>query len=190
MVKLRVGKYTLLLGTDTDASQLFDAHLATLSESWSDERRAGNGYYAFELLVHDRSEVPILHLTHSTHRAYGWPEVLMVPETDVLLVASGQTIESFDLAKRIKIERYDDNWAGLWGLSRHGDFVVAQAEVELAVWSLAGKKVWAAFADPPHKYTVDGNVLKLVDFRGKHTFDLGTGTRLSTDPTTTINSPE
>jgi hypothetical protein len=40
-----------------------------------------------------------------------------------------------------------------------------EAELELAVWNLEGKKLWATFVEPPYAYHVAGTTI-VVDVMG------------------------
>jgi len=189
MLRVSAGQFTLSMGIDSPEWLLPTPIRASLNENWESGGLDPNHRYDFTLMVQAGTE-PVLFLRHAGSRFNGWPLVLLVLKTGVLFVSSQEEIGTFDLNQRTPVERRKLPCPLIWRLDQHGTAVVVQSEMELAVWDLNGKRIWETFADPPHKYSVDGNVLKLVDFRGTYTFDLLTGNRLSTDPTTTINSPE
>ncbi len=102
------------------------------------------------------------------------PGALIVPETDVLFVGAGERLLAYDLSrpKRLWV---DDTSCGFWRWRQHQNIVLMSAELELAAWSVNGKKLWTAFVEPPWDYTVRGKCIEL-DVMGKKTiFDLAAG---------------
>ncbi len=95
------------------------------------------------------------------------PGVLLVPETGVIFIGAGERILAYDLAepRRLWEDKAD---TGFWGWQRHGEAVVMSAELELAAWSLSGKKLWTTFVEPPWSYIVAGERVDL-DVMGKKT---------------------
>jgi hypothetical protein len=88
------------------------------------------------------------------------PGILLVPETKLLLVGAGGRLLAYDLS-RFALLWEDVADTGFWGWCRHRDVIVMSAELELAAWDLAGKKLWSTFVEPPWNYSVEEMALKL-----------------------------
>jgi hypothetical protein len=110
-----------------------------------------------------------------------FPGVLVVPETARMFVGAGERILCYDLAAPARLWESSVD-AGFWVWSRHGDLVVMAAELELAAWTLDGKKSWTTFVEPPWSYAVaDGNVT--LDVMGQLSeFPLASGPQLAAAP--------
>ena len=69
----------------------------------------------------------------------------------------------------------DDAEVGFLDWQRHADVVVMSAELELAAWSLDGKKLWTTFVEPPWTYTVTAGQVELDVMGNRSRFDLRRG---------------
>jgi len=61
---------------------------------------------------------------------------------------------------------------------RPAALVVMSAELELAAWDLAGRKLWTTFVEPPWQYTVEDGSIHLDVMGTKSQFDLERGPKL------------
>jgi hypothetical protein len=102
------------------------------------------------------------------------PGAFVVPESHLLLVGAGTRLLAYDLhlLRRIWEDVAD---TGFWGWKRHNDVVVMSAELELAAWTLEGRKLWSTFVEPPWEYDVRGTRLHLDVMGTKSVFDLKLG---------------
>ncbi len=86
------------------------------------------------------------------------PGVLLVPEAGVLFVGAGERLLAYDLTGPARLWE-DGAECGFWSWQQHGDVVLMSAELELAAWDTAGRKLWTTFVEPPWTYRVeDGRV--------------------------------
>ena len=102
------------------------------------------------------------------------PGALLVPETNLLFVGAGTRLLAYDLRGSHRLWE-DAADTGFWGWKRHGDVVVMSAELELAAWTLEGRKLWSTFVEPPWEYDVQGARLHLDVMGTKSVFDLRNG---------------
>ncbi len=88
------------------------------------------------------------------------PGALFVPETSVLFIGAGERLLAYDLKnpRRIWEDRAD---CGFWRWHRHEGFVLMAAELEFAVWSSDGHKLWTTFVEPPWDFQVSGSSVRL-----------------------------
>ena len=93
------------------------------------------------------------------------PGVLVVPETEVLFLGAGTQLLAFDLGTPSQLWE-DVADVCFWRWRRHADIVLMSAELELAAWSLKGRKLWTTFAEPPWSYSIEDGLVKL-DVMGK-----------------------
>jgi hypothetical protein len=103
-----------------------------------------------------------------------YPGTFLVPETRLLFVGAGTRLLAYDLQGLMRIWE-DDADTGFWGWKRHGDVIVMSAELELAAWTLDGKKLWSTFVEPPWTYSVLGARVHLDVMGTKSVFDIGNG---------------
>lgn len=102
------------------------------------------------------------------------PGALLVPETKLLFVGAGPRLLAYKLdgPQRLWEDVAD---CGFWSWSRHGGYVLMSAELELAAWDIAGRKLWTTFVEPPWEYKVVGDEMHL-DVMGRLTrFPLADG---------------
>jgi hypothetical protein len=87
--------------------------------------------------------------------------------------------ECYDLAqpRRLWSDQAD---TGFWSWPRHADTILMSAELELAAWDLAGRKLWTTFVEPPWEYAAEAGTV-LLDVMGKKScFPLTTGPTMAT----------
>lgn len=102
------------------------------------------------------------------------PGVALVPETDLLFVGAGTRLLAYDLSGPVRLWE-DVADCGFWGWSRHGEYVVMSAELEIASWDLHGRKLWSAEVEPPWSYSVQNDVAHLDVMGKERSFKLATG---------------
>jgi len=103
-----------------------------------------------------------------------YPGAFLVPDTHVLFVGAGTRLLAYDLRA---VQRLWEDAAdtGFWGWKRHNDVIVMSAELELAAWTLDGRKLWSTFVEPPWTYEVQGTGIHLDVMGKKSIFDLQKG---------------
>lgn len=95
------------------------------------------------------------------------PGLLLVPERSILFIGAGERLLAYDLRTLRRLWK-DEADTGFWCWRRHGDLVLMSAELELAAWTIDGKKLWSTFVEPPWTYRVQGEELHL-DVMGAET---------------------
>jgi hypothetical protein len=107
---------------------------------------------------------------------YGfYPGILVVPETATVFIGAGERLLAYKLntnPERLWIDQAD---VGFWSWSRFGEYVLMAAELELAAWSIHGKKLWSAFVEPSWSFSVSASTVELDVMGKKSTFDIATG---------------
>ena len=105
------------------------------------------------------------------------PGILIATETDTAFIGAGTRILAYRLRptpERLWVDRCN---CGFWSWAQHGDLVVMSAELELAAWTAAGRKLWTMFVEPPWTYSVDDGIAR-VDVMGEISeFPLAQGPR-------------
>lgn len=81
------------------------------------------------------------------------PGALLILETDTLFFGAGERLLCYDL-KNVRRLWEDQTDGGFWQWHRCGEYVVMQAELGLAVWTIGGNKLWSTFMEPPHGVSV------------------------------------
>ncbi|QUD89857.1 hypothetical protein [Phenylobacterium montanum] len=102
------------------------------------------------------------------------PGVFLIPETDVLLIGSGERLLAYDLKAPRKLWE-DSTMCGFWRWSRHADIVLMSAELELAAYSLQGERLWSRLVEPPWDYSISGAQIHLDVMGKKSEFSLVSG---------------
>lgn len=100
--------------------------------------------------------------------------VLLVPETDVLFVGAADEVVAYNLRSVRRLWRAEAE-SGFWGLARHGDTIVMQAELALVAWDLHGMRLWETFVEPPYDVTMHDDTVHLTVMGTVMTFPLATG---------------
>lgn len=102
------------------------------------------------------------------------PEVLIAPETHLLVLGAGERLLAYDL--RVFRRLWEDVAdTGFWSWKRHGDVIVMSAELELAAWDIEGNKLWTMFVEPPWEYDVQRSKIHLDIMGKKSIFDIRIG---------------
>lgn len=102
------------------------------------------------------------------------PGILLVPETNVLFVGAGERVLVYNLSNPVRIGE-DSADVGFLGWRRYGRYVVMSAELDVAVWDLAGTKLWSHFVEPPWDYNVEGEIFHLEVMEKHYSFPIQTG---------------
>lgn len=113
---------------------------------------------------------------HQQPSGPGFPlGVLLVPETGLLLIGAGERLLAYDI--RVPERLWEDRAEfGFWAFARHGDVILMLAELELAAWTMGGRKLWTMFVEPPWSYTVHEQTVTLDVMGLVRSLDLRTGT--------------
>lgn len=104
------------------------------------------------------------------------PGVLLVHETNRLFIGAGERLLAYDLGGPARLWE-DAADTGFWGWARHGETVLMSAELELAAWDLAGRKLWTTFVEPPWSHRVEAGTVHLDVMGTKSDFPLLSGPR-------------
>lgn len=118
------------------------------------------GVHAFDHAQHEPWK-PILTVAQTyerpSERSFD-PGLLLVPETARLFIGAGTRVLGYDLTTPARLWE-DQVDCGFWKWGRHGNFVWMEAELEFAVWSTTGRKLWTTSVEPPWSPAVaDGKV--------------------------------
>jgi hypothetical protein len=98
-------------------------------------------------------------------RAGGFsPGVLVIPETNVAFLGLGENVIVYALAPLNKLA-HDQTEVGFWYWARHGDYVLMSGELEFAVWTIQGEKLWSAWVEPPWCFDMEGMTV-ILDVMG------------------------
>lgn len=100
-----------------------------------------------------------------------FPSVLVVPDTGVAFIGAGSTVLCFSLAPIEKLAQ-EHIEAGFWQWHLYGQFVFMSAELEFAVWSTDGKKLWSRFVEPPWHFMAQEEFVTLNVMGDQQVFDL------------------
>ncbi len=98
--------------------------------------------------------------TYSPASAGFSPSVIVVAETDLLMIGAGTRLLAYTLNPPYLLWE-DDAAFGFWGWERYGDTIVMAAELEIAAWDIAGHKLWSRPVEPPWVYRVSDNRIML-----------------------------
>ena len=98
-----------------------------------------------------------------------YPGFLIVPETSMLFVGAGTRLIAYDLNAPTRLWTDEAN-CGFWRWGRNRDHIWMEAELEFAVWSSAGEKLWTTFVEPPWFAQVNGEevVLDVMGVKRTH----------------------
>ncbi len=87
-----------------------------------------------------------------------YPGVLLIPETDLLLLGAGERLLAYDMAGPQRLwERHLPG--GFWHWERSQDRIILSSENELAVWDIHGQKLWDFPLEPPWQYAVERDTI-------------------------------
>lgn len=103
-----------------------------------------------------------------------YPGLILIAETHLLLVGAGTRLLAYDLAAPRRLWQ-DEAEMGFWAWKRHGNVVIMSAELELAAWSIRGRKLWTTFVEPPWDYQVIHGKIQLDVMGQTSIFELETG---------------
>lgn len=160
MVTITVGEYSILVQRHGMPAILDDyrKHAALVEEF---DLSAAEGELCF-FAVAKPNEWPFLVVAQRfSPSSPGFePGILLVPETKVLFIGAGQRLLAYNLNGPTRLWT-DTAEAGFWCWNRHGDYIVMSAELELAAWTIEGKKLWTMFVEPPWSYNIVGDEVHL-----------------------------
>jgi hypothetical protein len=104
------------------------------------------------------------------------PGILLVPAQRQLFIGAGTRLLAYHARSGAWQRSWiDDAELGFWRWRQHGDVVVMSAELELAVWTTDGTKLWTTFVEPPWSYQVEADQVVLDVMGAVRTFDLRRG---------------
>jgi len=110
----------------------------------------------------------------------GWgfnPGLLIVRETDIVFIGAGTRVLAYKLRPQPSRLWLDQAAIGFWGWSRFGDLIFMSAEIELAAWSIDGRKLWTTYVEPPWTFLVSNEEVHLDVMGDKSSFPAATGPR-------------
>ncbi len=103
-----------------------------------------------------------------------YPQALITPETDMLFLGAGERVLTYRLLPPEKVGQ-ESAEQGFHAFERHGQYVIMRAELELAVWTIQGKKQWSQFVEPPWSYRVEQEAMSVDVIGHVLSFPLSTG---------------
>lgn len=103
------------------------------------------------------------------------PGILLVPETSTVFIGAGDRLLAYQLEPTPTRLWIDHAKCGFWSWSRHGEYVLLSAELELAAWTLDGVKRWTTFVEPPWVFNVSDGTVELDVMGEKSSFPIATG---------------
>lgn len=89
-------------------------------------------------------------------------------------MGAGERILAYKLDPPARLWEDQAN-CGFWNWQRFGNTIVMSAELELAAWNIAGKKLWTMFVEPPWDYTVIDGIVTVDVMGSKSQFNLESG---------------
>ena len=165
MIQMVIASYAVSVGESMPERDDATCMHAALVERFGCDMRDEPGHvpvgYNLHVEVRRGSAWPFLCVAQRYCREGGGnPGVLLLPETDILLIGAGERLLAYDLHGPTRLwEDHADTGFHEW--QRHGDVVVMSAELELAAWDLRGVKRWSTFVEPPWAYRVEGGMVYL-----------------------------
>ncbi|WP_224249928.1 hypothetical protein [Hyalangium gracile] len=102
------------------------------------------------------------------------PGVAFIEETGVLFIGAGDWAAAYSVGPPMKLWE-ESVEAGFWSWSRHGDVVLMSAELTLAAWDTAGRKLWSTFVEPPWSFRVQEDAVHLDVMGTPSRFSLHSG---------------
>lgn len=160
MITVSIAGY--IVGMAETIPEHYGGHDA-LVEEFDLERPASPGRNAFYLEVRRAFDWPFLYVAQQyapNHWAGCYPGILLVPETHLLFVGSGERLLAYDLKAPARLWE-DRVLAGFHHWQRHGDVILMSAELDLFALDLRGTKLWSAYVEPPWEYRVDAGLVYL-----------------------------
>lgn len=129
-----------------------------------------------------RDEWPSLVVTQRfSPSGYGnYPGILIVPETATAFIGAGERLLAYRLDPRPARLWMDTADCGFSRWSRHGEFALMSAELELAAWTTSGTKLWTMFVEPPWEYTVVDETVQLDVMGTQSSFPIAVGPQRET----------
>jgi hypothetical protein len=177
MFRIAIGEYELCCQSNGLPSMSADYQRhANLSESF--ESTDEHDSWCFTSVAR-HGEWPFLVVTqqYSSPGVFN-PGMLLVQESNLLFLGAGSRLLAYDLSLSVRLWE-DRTDCGLWYWSRHEQFVLMAAELELAAWDLAGNKLWSQFVEPPWEYKVAGDVIRLDVMGNVSKLRLSDGNKIS-----------
>jgi hypothetical protein len=174
MLHATVGRYSIALATSPELVSYGERTNAVVKESFvcdGDER----SYLAVGLSESGCGPELLVEGWFSPGPSSGFfPSVLVAPDTGVAFIGAGSTALCFSLAPIAKLA-HEQVEAGFWNWHLHGKFVLMSAELEFAVWSTSGKKLWSRFVEPPWHFTTQEELIVLEVMGHQQIFNLLNG---------------
>lgn len=176
MISFTVGEYKILCSPSGPATihAAYREHAVVLDEFDMEELEGETCFVS----VQKQNNFPFLVVAQRYSPAQpGFdPGIALIPETHILFIGAGTRLLAYqlDTPRRLWEDTCD---TGFWFWTRHGDYVVMSAELELAAWDIKGQKLWSTFVEPPWNYTVVNDDVQLDVMGQKTSFPLSTGLR-------------
>ena len=102
------------------------------------------------------------------------PGIALVPETGIVFIGAGTRLLAYTLEGPRKLWE-DTADFGFWCWRRYADCMLMSAELELAAWTVHGKKLWSTAVEPPWDYSITKGTVYLEVMGQKSSFALERG---------------
>ncbi len=171
---ITIGEYRLICIPDGISSlhDQYSAHARFVDEI---DRSSDAPAACWLGIQHAGNDWPFLVIAQRYHpEASMQPGVLLIPETQRLFVGAGARLLAYDLGQVSRLWEDTADY-GFWFWDQHGDYVLMAAELELAAWTLQGRKVWTMFVEPPWSYTCADGVIYLDVMGRRSSFAISGG---------------
>lgn len=184
MAQVAIGEWTIDIYVDAPPTT-YDWYVenALLTEEF--DLKSRDGRYCFVSVARLDASVrehwkPLLTVAQRyspDDRAGFQPGLLIAPETSRVFVGAGERLLAYDLRKPMRL--WEDHTEGFWGWGRYADYVWMAAELEFAVWTLDGTKLWSAFVSPPWDSHFSDGLVTLSDSDRTRTLRMADGTQVT-----------
>lgn len=172
MLAITLAGYTLLCSSGglPDAYESYRSQAQLIDDIETERERLGC------LIVQEGNTQPRVLITYGySYAGYDFHAgALLIPETRVLFFGAGESLTAYRLDKPEKLWK-DSADMGFLSWSRHDQFVLMSAELELAAWDIQGQKRWSVAVEPVWQYTVEHDTLHLHVMDKQSSFPLAAG---------------
>ncbi|GCE14137.1 hypothetical protein [Tengunoibacter tsumagoiensis] len=103
-----------------------------------------------------------------------YPELLYVPESQILFIRAGEKILAYQLQVPQKLFELSVD-IGFLSWERYSNYIIMVAEMRMTVWNLAGEQLWTLFVEQPWSYHCHHEMMSFIKDEQVYTFPVATG---------------